>query len=108
MPLAVTQLIYMFACPKCMPDKVKYIVQNGGVVPYIGTCDITDNLAKGLIDTCAGQVFVNDKQIWRMCDVRKVYGKEDSMYIEFTETPDVLMADGTFGDGSDPSDRDLI
>ena len=63
-------------------------------MPYIGTADITDNLAKGVIDTCAGLVFENDKQIWRTCETMKLYKPTDGIYIEFVETPEVILIDG--------------
>ena len=108
LPLAIVKLRYFFACPKYTSKEVRRMIENGGVVPYIGQCDITDNLAKGLVDTCAGHVFANDKLIWRMCDVEKLYGKEDAMYIEFEETPDVVMIDGKIGDGSPPRDNSFL
>lgn len=37
--------------------------------------DVTDNLLKGLIDAMQGIVFVNDSQIWKMVNVRKVYSE---------------------------------
>lgn len=108
LPLMVKRLRYIFAYPKHTPAGVKYIIDHGGTVPYLGPCDITDNLAKGLIDTCASHVFVNDKQIWMTCDIEKVYGKEDAMYIEFEETPDILTITGVLGDGSPPTDDSIL
>lgn len=98
LPLRIVSLKYTFAYPKSTPRRVRDYIDAGGIVPYIGCADITDNLAKGLIDTCAGIVFENDKQIWQMCTVSKVYGPTDSMDIEFEETPDVPMLDGSTGD----------
>ena len=99
LPLMITRLVYKFKYPKATPRAMREYIDSGGLVPYIGTCDITDNLAKGLIDTCAGHVFVNDKMIWRTANVEKVYAKEDGIYIEFVETPDVLTIEGKRADG---------
>lgn len=98
LPLRIVSLKYTFAYPKSTPRRVRDYIDAGGVVPYIGCADITDNLSKGLIDTCAGIVFENDKQIWQMCEVTKVYGQEDAMDIELEETPDVTMLDGSTAD----------
>ena len=91
LPLKITCLCYTFKYPDVLKKSIKEHIAQGGLIPYIGTADITDNLAKGLIDTCAGLVFENDKQIWQMENVQKLYGKEDSMYICFEETPDVVL-----------------
>lgn len=102
LPLVITRLVYKFRYPKTTPRAVREFIDAGGVVPYIGTCDITDNLAKGLIDTCAGHVFVNDKMIWRTADIEKLYASEDGIHIEFAETPDVMTIDGRRADGVAP------
>ena len=99
LPLRITCLRYMFAYPKSTSKRMREFIDHGGLVPYIGCADITDNLSKGLIDTCAGIVFENDKQIWWMCDVQKVYSKTNGIYLEFEETPDVVLIDGKLGSG---------
>lgn len=90
-PLKINRLVYTFKYPKSLTRAEKEAITSGVTIPYIGTADITDNLAKGLIDTCAGLVFVNDKLIWHMGSVSKVYGPVDAMEIEFEETPDVIL-----------------
>ena len=99
LPLRINSLRYVFRYPQGTKRNVREYIDAGGIIPYIGSCDITDNLAKGLIDTCAGHVFVNDKQIWQTAHIMKVYGKQDGMFIEFEETPDVLTIDGKRADG---------
>ncbi len=99
LPLRITRLVYTFKCPESAPKSVKRFIEAGGIVPYIGCADITDNLAKGLVDCCAGLVFENDKQIWWTCDTKKIYGLVDGMAIDFVETPDVMLVDGTNGSG---------
>ena len=94
MPLCITQIRYEFKYPKTTNKAVRRYIESGGIVPYIGTADITDNLAKGVIDTCAGLVFENDKQIWRTCETMKLYKPTDGIYIEFVETPEVILIDG--------------
>lgn len=99
LPLRINALRYIFKYPQTTKKNVREYIAAGGVIPYIGTCDITDNLAKGLIDVCAGHVFENDKQIWCFSNSMKVYGEQDGMYIEFEETPDVLTIEGIRADG---------
>ena len=94
LPLCITQIRYEFRYPQSTPKNVRRFIESGGIVPYIGCADITDNLAKGVVDTCAGLVFANDKQIWKTCDIMKVYKPEDGIYIEFLETPEVILIDG--------------
>lgn len=94
-PLKINIIRYMFKRPDSLKKKVREYIDNGGLMPYIGSADITDNLAKGLIDVCAGNVFVNDKQIWQISNAQKVYAAQDAIYIEFEETPDVPLPDGT-------------
>lgn len=94
LPLQITQIRYEFKYPQSTPKNVARFIDSGGIVPYIGTADITDNLAKGVIDTCAGLVFVNDKQIWHTCNIMKLYKPLDGIYIEFEETPEVILIDG--------------
>jgi len=107
-PLMITRLEYRFKYPERTPKWVREYIASGGMVPYTGPADITDNLAKGLVDTCAGLVFENDKLIWRTCDIRKLYWPEDGMYIEFAETPDVVLVDGTLGDGTAARSETLL
>lgn len=90
-PVRINKLTYRFRYPKTMSAKIRAHIANGGIVPYIGTADITDNLAKGLIDVCKGLVFEDDVLIWKTCDISKVYGEEDGIDIEFEETPDVVL-----------------
>ena len=99
LPLRVKLIRYIFKYPQSAPKRVREYIDNGGIVPYIGTADITDNLAKGLIDTCAGIVFENDKLIWKTCDIAKVYGPKDGIRIVFEETPDVVLIDGHMASG---------
>ena len=93
-PLRINAIRYIFKLPSSARPEIRDFVAAGGVIPYVGTADITDNLAKGLVDTCAGLVFVNDKLIWQTCQTEKIYGIEDGIYIEFEETPDVLTLNG--------------
>ena len=102
LPLRINKIRYLFKYPQSAPKNVRDYIDAGGVVPYIGTTDITDNLAKGLVDTCAGLVFANDKLIWRTAEAEKVYAKEDGIYIEFEETPDVFLIDGKPASGEMP------
>lgn len=90
-PVRINKLLYTFRYPKTMPAKVREYIANGGVIPYIGKADITDNLAKGLIDVCKGLIFEDDVLIWKTCDISKVYGEEDGIDIEVEETPDVML-----------------
>jgi Holliday junction resolvase RusA-like endonuclease len=94
LPMQITSIVYMFKAPQGTPKNLLRFIKSGGIVPYIGCADITDNLAKGLVDTCAGLVFENDKMIWHICDAMKVYGLVDGIKIVFEETPDVVMIDG--------------
>lgn len=94
-PLCISSLRYVFAYPKHVNKRMKAFIDAGGVVPYVGCADITDNLNKGLVDTCAGLVFTNDKLIWRVCDTAKVYGPKDGIHIVFEETPGITLIDGT-------------
>lgn len=107
--LRITRMRFIYQWTKSMPEKVKRYIRDGGVVPYIGCSDLADNLAKGLIDCCAGIVFENDKQIWQQTGIReKVYGPEDGILIEFEETPDIMMADGKMASGVVPGQNGLF
>lgn len=108
MPLQVTKLCYLFRCPKSTSEQMRDYIVNGGTVPYIGNVDIMDNLAKGLVDTCAGIVFENDKQIWRTCHTEKLYHIKDGILIVFEETPSMIMIDGKRADGSMPDPEMLF
>lgn len=94
LPMRITGITYMFKAPQSTPKNIMRFIKHGGIVPYIGCADITDNLAKGLVDTCAGLVFENDKMIWHISDAMKVYGLVDGIKIVFEETPDVVLIDG--------------
>lgn len=96
LPMRINRIDYIFRAPKSAPKRVLEFIEAGGVVPYLTAADVTDNLAKGLVDTCAGLVFTNDKNIWWTAETRKLYGIEDGIYIEFEETPGIMLIDGTF------------
>jgi hypothetical protein len=71
-------------------------VQEGGIIPYLAPADITDNLNKGVIDVCKGLVFEDDAQIWLIeGQVTKQYALEDHIELEFIETPEVTLIDGS-------------
>lgn len=93
MPLIVRRVVYVFAAPKSFGKARLEYLRRGGLIPYTNRADITDNLNKGLIDVCAGIVFTDDKNIWKMCEAQKVYGIEDSIHIEFEETPEVFTSE---------------
>ena len=107
-PLRINVIRYKFKYPETTKKNIKEYIAAGGIVPYIGTCDITDNLAKGLVDTCAGHVFVNDKLIWHVGESEKVYAENDGIYIEFEETPDVMLITGKRADGNEPGSSGLF
>lgn len=102
-PIVITSLRYSFKLPQLAPKALRTFVEQGGTLPYIGKADITDNLAKGLIDTCKGLVFVDDRQIWRMCNVEKVYGQFDGISVTFEETTDTLLVGGKKSSASSKS-----
>jgi hypothetical protein len=108
LPLIIVRIRHIYKLPKAANKHVREYVQAGGIVPCIGSADITDNLNKGLVDVCAGLVFENDKLIWHMGSVEKVYGLEDAIEIEFEETPDVLMVDGRRADGRPFAEKTLF
>lgn len=109
MPMRITAMRFIYRWPQKTPRHVQEYIRNGGTVPCIGQADLSDNLAKGLIDACAGLVFVNDKQVWQQTGRReKVYGEHDGIYLEFEETPSVLMIDGKLASGVKPGMDGLL
>lgn len=99
LPLSINHMHFIYKCPANASKAMVEYIKSGGCVTYIGAVDVSDNLAKGLIDTCAGLVFENDRQIWKSNDRMKMYGLADGMYIEFEETPGAIMIDGKFATG---------
>lgn len=86
-PIRINKLVYKFALPKSASKKVKQqLLENGGWLPYTGRADCTDNLNKGLIDCCSGRIFQDDKQIWHIREIMKVYAMDDGIEIELEET----------------------
>lgn len=94
-PIRVVNFVYTFRCPKNVKKSIRRMIESGVEIPYLGNADITDNMNKGVVDVCAGLVFTNDRNIWKICHIKKVYGLEDSIYLEFEETPGVTLIDGT-------------
>jgi len=95
MPVRVKSLRYVFKLPKSAKKAVREYVAAGGTVPYLVKADVSDNLAKGLMDVCTGIVFTDDRLVWRVAETEKVYGLRDGIHVEFEETPDVVLVDGS-------------
>jgi Holliday junction resolvase RusA-like endonuclease len=96
LPIKVLALRYYYRLPKGAKKKVVKYVQEGGIIPYLAPADITDNLNKGVIDVCKGLVFEDDAQIWLIeGQVTKQYALEDHIELEFIETPEVTLIDGS-------------
>lgn len=91
LPIRAVALRYIFKLPQSAPKHIVKFVEQGGYVPYLMQIDITDNLSKGVIDVCKGLVFEDDSQIWDMSEVKKLYGINDRIELEFEETPDVVL-----------------
>ena len=109
MLMRITLMRFLFQYPKSMPERIKQYIRDGGIVPYVGCADLADNLAKGLIDCCAGIVFENDRQIWQQTGTReKVYGEHDGIVLDFEETPGVVTADGSLASGFVPGRSGLL
>jgi Holliday junction resolvase RusA-like endonuclease len=94
LPIKATGLRYYFKIPESAPAAVREIIAGGGLVPYLAAADITDNLSKGVIDVCRGLVFEDDRQIWWVSELQKLYGLQEHMELEFMETPDVYLVNG--------------
>ena len=102
LPFEVVRAVYTFKLPKSTPKKILKKIEEawaaGKDVPYLSPPDLTDNLHKGMSDviTACG-IWADDKQVWRVApgaEIKKVYGREDSILITVRETPDVLLISG--------------
>lgn len=102
LPIRVVRFTYSYRCPKNASKAVRRYIEDGGVVPYLGKADVTDNLNKGVVDVCSGIVYEDDSQIWWTCDIQKVYGIKDQIELKFEETADVMMLNGKTGATLDP------
>lgn len=107
LPIKVASFRYLFKYPQATPKRIKRYIDDGGIVPYTGTADITDNLNKGTVDVCSGLVFVDDRQIWWTADIRKQYWSEDRIELVFEETPDVILIDGKRAGGGSATDGEF-
>lgn len=114
LPIRVVRFVYSYRCPKNAPKAVRRYIADGGIVPYLGKADVTDNLNKGVVDVCSGIVYEDDSQIWWTCNIQKVYGIKDQITLSFEETPDITMITGKQGItlnpkyGEDTTDVSLI
>lgn len=102
MPFEVVRAVYTFKLPDTTTKKAMKVIEAewaaGRDVAYISTPDLTDNINKGITDviTACG-ILEDDKQIWRVApnaEIKKVYGKVDSIQITIRETPDVILKNG--------------
>lgn len=101
LPIWLKRVRYVYQVPKSISKRALQFIEAGGEVPYMVAGDLTDNLAKGLIDCCSGLIFTDDKNIVRMDNARKIYGLSDRIEITFEELPGILLADGTMAGGQD-------
>jgi Holliday junction resolvase RusA-like endonuclease len=84
-PLRVV-IVATFPPPKSMSKKYLEIIDFGGTVYKNTKPDLTDNIAKGVIDALEGIIFKNDSQI-SITGFKKVYGRIPSVYISIEELP---------------------
>lgn len=74
---------FVFPTPKSMSKKLKYLISEGVRVYKDTKPDLPDNCSKGVVDSLAGIVFVNDSRIASMKAV-KYYGLIPKIIIKFT------------------------
>lgn len=81
--IKITKLHYIFTPVKSLKAVDRKRISNGfSDVPKATKPDLTDNLAKGLMDSLQGIVFLNDSQIVAMDNVRKFYGLQPRIELE--------------------------
>jgi len=83
-PVTVERLLFVFSPLKSHYSKklLREHLKIGGMILKDKKPDLSDNLAKGMMDALEGIVFVNDSRIWRIKESAKVYG--ESPRIELT------------------------
>ena len=100
LPIWLKRVRYVYKVPKDTRKSVLRYLEAGGEIPYMVAGDLTDNLAKGLVDCCKGLIFTDDKNIVWMDNARKVYGLSDRIEITFEELPGLMLVDGTMAGGT--------
>lgn len=83
--VGIEKLVYVFPPPKSLSKGELKMIELGFDVYKPTKPDLTDNLNKGLFDSMQGVVFINDSQVVRMRELKKIYGLTPRIEVVITE-----------------------
>lgn len=81
-PVEVMCLEYRYRPPERLKSADRVHIENGMSLPKTTRPDVHDNLAKALFDALNGIVYRDDAQVWRMREVKKVFAKEEGIFLQ--------------------------
>lgn len=82
-PIRINKIIFAFTPVASLSKSEKKAIENGDYVLKDTKPDLSDNLAKGLMDALESIVYTNDSRIAWNKEVIKVYHKNPRIEIEF-------------------------
>ena len=81
--IRINKLIFAFTPIASLSKDFKKAIENGDYVTKDTKPDMSDNLAKGLMDALEGIIYTNDSRISWSDKIRRVYHKRPRIEIEF-------------------------
>ena len=78
-PLTICKLHFVSSPPKSMPKNILQKIANNEIVYKFTRPDLPDNLKKLVIDAMTGIVFKDDSLIVAEDDIKKYYGKPQTI-----------------------------
>lgn len=81
-PVEVICLEYRYCPPERLKSADKAYIKSGMSLPKTTRPDVHDNLAKALFDALNGIVYIDDAQVWRLREVKKVFSKREGIFLQ--------------------------
>lgn len=75
------KILYVFPLLSSFNKKQKEFIDQGGIIYKDTKPDLTDNLNKGLFDSCEGVLYTNDSRICKV-ESTKIYGTQPRIELE--------------------------
>lgn len=82
-PICVHSIQYRFPYPKTLKKATRDAIKNGVIFHMDRKCDLMDNLNKATMDSLAGIVFTDDRNVVRCNGLEKIYSEDPGITIVF-------------------------